>query len=107
MSESPAYVPPFVRVTGDSGLPLNAGEAGGDSTDGEFDDDDGDVDADAVQPLRQHGAARGMGRVGHRTTIAMRHLPAPQAMPQLRKLLAECPYRGRLRFTDRSLPGCR
>lgn len=43
MSESPAYVPPFIRVTGDSGLPLNAGEAGGDSTEGEFNDDDGDI----------------------------------------------------------------
>ena len=46
MYKRQAYVPPFVRVTGDSGLPLNAGEAGGDSTDGEFDDDDGDVVVD-------------------------------------------------------------
>ncbi len=43
MSESPAYVPPFVRVSGDSSLSLNAGDARGDDVDGDLDDDDGDI----------------------------------------------------------------
>lgn len=43
MSESPAYVPPFVRVSGDSALSLNAGDARGDDVDGDLDDDDGDI----------------------------------------------------------------
>jgi signal transduction histidine kinase len=40
VSESSAYVPPFVRVTDDSALPLNAAQTGGD---GDLDDDDGDI----------------------------------------------------------------
>lgn len=43
MSEYPAYVPPFVRVSGDSALSLNAGDARGDDVDGDLDDDDGDI----------------------------------------------------------------
>lgn len=42
MSESPAYVPPSVRITDDSALPLNAAQTGRDDVDGDLDDDDGD-----------------------------------------------------------------
>ena len=65
MSESPAYLPPLVRVTGDSGLPLNAGEARGVSGDGEFDDDgdiviahDADSDDDADPDVNAGAPAR-------------------------------------------------
>jgi hypothetical protein len=43
VSESSAYVPPFVRVTGDSALPLHAAESSGHDVDGDLDDDDGDI----------------------------------------------------------------
>lgn len=43
MSESSAYVPPFVRMTGDSALPPNATEASGDDVESDLDDDDGDI----------------------------------------------------------------
>lgn len=46
MSESSAYVPPFVRVTGDSTLPPNAAEASGDDVEHDLDDDDGDIAVD-------------------------------------------------------------
>lgn len=43
MSESPAYVPPFVRMTGDSALPPNAAQARGEELESDLDDDDGDI----------------------------------------------------------------
>ncbi len=46
MSESPLFVPPFVRVTRDSGLPLRASRAESDDVDREFDEDDITVDPD-------------------------------------------------------------
>ncbi|MBL8138380.1 MAG: sensor histidine kinase [Acidobacteria bacterium] len=39
-------MPPFVRVTGDSALPLHAGESSAHDVDGDLDDDDGDIAAE-------------------------------------------------------------
>lgn len=65
MSESPAYVPPFVRVTGDSAPPLNAAQTSGDDVENDLDDDDGDIvvehegDSDDADPdLRATSASR-------------------------------------------------
>ncbi len=61
MSESPAYVPPFVRASRDSGLPLSASRVERDEVDGDL-DDDGDatseLDADADPDLNAGAPAR-------------------------------------------------
>jgi len=79
VSESPAYVPPFVRVTDDSTLPLNAAQTGGDDVDGDLDDDDGDIvvehdsDDDADPDLSAAPPSR--GREGLPPSYRMRAEP--------------------------------
>jgi len=64
VSESPAYVPPFVRASRDSGLSLRASRVERDEVDGDLEDDDGDAasehdgDADGDPDLNAGAPAR-------------------------------------------------
>ncbi len=84
MSESPVYVPPFVRASRDLGVPLSAARAAGD----ELDDDDVDVDVDVENDAGVDGAgsddhgdrrdmptARESVREGLPPSYRMRHEP--------------------------------
>ena len=83
MSESPAYVPPFVRVTDDAALPLNAAQTGGDDVDvdGDLDDDDGDIvverhrDSDDDTNPDLSAAPPSLGREGLPPSYRMRAEP--------------------------------
>lgn len=81
MSESPAYVPPFVRATRDSGLPLSASRDEQEEVDGDLDDDDGDIviehdgDSDADADPDVHAGTPARAREGLPPTYRMRAEP--------------------------------
>lgn len=79
MSEFPAYLPPFVRATRDSGLPLSASRDQRDEVDGDLDDDDGDIvvehDADTDADPDVHAGAPTRTREGLPPTYRMRAEP--------------------------------
>ncbi len=81
MSESPAYVPPFVRATRDSGLPLSASRDQREEVDGDLDDDDGDIviehdgDSEADADPDVHAGAPARAREGLPPTYRMRAEP--------------------------------
>ena len=83
MSESPVYVPLFVRASRDLGVPLSAARAADDEVDDDVDaesDAEGDTDADSVNS-DDHGdrrdlpAARTSMREGLPPSYRMRHEP--------------------------------
>ena len=80
MSASPVYVPPFVRVLRDLGVPLSAARAADDEIDDEVDagsDAEGDTNAhsDDHGDRRDLPAARALVREGLPPSYRMRHEP--------------------------------
>lgn len=74
MSESPVYVPPFVRVSRDLGVPLSAARTTDDLDDDVADDADGDANADGDE-FGDPPSARATVREGLPPSYRMRHEP--------------------------------